>query len=107
MSWSFHKIQTVMFNYSIMIVYILVALTYFGVFASAPQYLDILHSAIKMYISLFLILRFNIWSNVEFTPLDKRIAYSAGVYLFTSTILMSILVKYLEEIRGIIQTKLL
>ena len=107
MSWSFHNIQTVMFNYSIMIVYLLVALTYFGVFAGAPQYLELLHSAIKMYISLFLIIRFNNWTTVEFTPLDKRIAYSAGVYLFTSTILMSILVKYLEEIQGIIQTRLL
>ena len=73
------------------ILYIIIAL---GLSANAPQYLDDLHSFVKIYISLFLIYRFNPFRRVKFTSLDAKIAFSAGLFLLATTAIYSIIQKY-------------
>ena len=79
-----HMIQTHAFSivsYIILALYVFIAL---GLSSSAPKYLDIIQYYLKIYIGLFLIFRFNPFRSVSFTPLDKKIAFDAGLFLLVS-----------------------
>jgi hypothetical protein len=79
--------------------YIAIAL---GLSANAPEYLDDLQYYIKLYVSLFLIYRFNPFRRVKFTGLDAKIAFSAGTFLLATTAFDSILKTYLGKIRELL-----
>jgi len=58
---------------------------------------------VKILIGLFLIYRFNNWrsDSVKFTDLDRKAAYSAGVFiLFIS--FSDIILQYIDEIRSFV-----
>jgi hypothetical protein len=80
--------------------YIIIAL---GLSANAPEYLDDLQYYVKLYISLFLIYRFNPFRRVKFTGLDAKIAFSAGVFLLATTAINSVLQNYLSELKQYIE----
>jgi hypothetical protein len=77
------------------ILYILIAL---NISVHAPDYLDDLEFYIKIYISLFLLYRFMPFRKIKFTELDRKIAFNAGIFIFTATALGSILHKYLQQL---------
>ena len=86
---------------------IIVYLTWFlyfaillGLSANAPQYLDDLQYYVKIYVSLFLIVRFNPLKRSRFNELDAQIAFSAGVFLITTTAINGLLQMYLEKLKG-------
>lgn len=58
-----------------------------GLSANAPEYINTLQYYLKIYISLFLIIRFNNFRQIQFTELDRKIAFNAGVFLFSATLL--------------------
>lgn len=94
-----HALQSKLFNYATYALYILYIAVTFGLFASAPEYLTKLNTYLKLYISLFLIWRFNPWTHTKFSGYDKRIAYEAGVYLLLSVILTDVALVYIDEIK--------
>ena len=66
--------------------YILYAIAFTGILSLNPKYLSTLEMITQIYISLFLIIRFNPFvKKYTMTLLDKKIAYSAGVFLFLSS----------------------
>jgi hypothetical protein len=82
------SLNTIQYNafkvitYISLFLYIVVAL---GLSLNAPQYLNNLQYYTKIYISLFLLYRFNPFRRVKFTNLDSTIAFSAGLFLLTTT----------------------
>ena len=93
------------FNFVVYISYFLYFLIVFGLMANAPEYLAQLQSYIKLYVSLFLIIRFNPLRKLEFSELDKEISFSAGVFLFTTTTITEIIITYLTEIKNYLKAK--
>ena len=90
-----HSFQNKLFDtltYITTILYIVIAL---GLSANAPEYLDYLNSFIKIYISLFLIYRFNPFRSVNFTTLDSKIAFSSGLFLLGTTAIDNIIQNYI------------
>jgi hypothetical protein len=83
------------------ILYIVIAL---GISASAPRYLEDLVYYTKIYVSIFLIVRFNPFSHVKFTPLDAKIAFNAGMFLLFSTIVNGILANYVNIVKNDVKT---
>jgi hypothetical protein len=77
--------------------YIIIAL---GLSINAPEYLYVLQYYIKIYISLFLVLRFNPFINIEFTKLDKKIVFSAGLFLLATTAINELINSYLNKINN-------
>lgn len=75
--------------------YILIAL---GLSALAPEYLIDLQKILKIYISCFLIYRFNTFRKIEFTDLDRKIAFNAGVLLISSDLINYIAKNYSQQI---------
>ena len=94
-----YKLQITIFNYIIFFSYALFFIAFFGIWASAPNYLDDLQYWTKIYVSLFLIWRFNWFRKVQFTELDKKIAFSAGLFLLTTTFINKLLQDYLNTAR--------
>ena len=97
-----HKFQTQMFDIITILSFILYFVIAIGISANAPEYLGTLQSYTKLYVSLFLIWRFNPFRRVRFTELDGRIAFSAGIFLLTTTAFESIATYYLNSIKKIV-----
>jgi hypothetical protein len=87
------------FNIILYVTWALYIAILFGLSANAPQYLDDLQYYVKIYVSLFLIYRFNPFRRVKFTGLDAKIAFSAGVFLLATTAINGILQNYLSIIK--------
>ena len=90
-----YKIQTFAldsFSFITIFVYILTA---FGIAKFQPKYLETLDFWIRVYVALFLLIRFRPFaSNIKFTELDRKIAFNAGIFLATTIGMKQILYTY-------------
>ncbi len=97
-----HKWQDKLFTIIIYISYFLIILSSLGLSEAAPKYLQSLDYYLRIYICIFLMWRFNpIRTEYEFTELDRKIAFSAGAFILTTTALNQYLdnaKQYLSEI---------
>ena len=83
-----HEFQSKMFDIYICITYILTFASYLGISSYAPKYLNNIDSYIKIYVCLFLIWRFNpLRKNIKFDDLDRKIVFSSGLFILTTTAL--------------------
>jgi hypothetical protein len=95
-STTLHKYQEQLFNLIIYASYFLIIVSALGLSESAPKYLANLDYYVRIYICLFLMWRFNpLRTHYEFTDLDRKIAFSAGVFILTTTALN----QYLDSIK--------
>ena len=101
-----YKIQDFWFNIFIVLTYSLYILFAIGLFKGAPQYLELLDYYVKIYISLFLLWRFNPFRKIHFTELDRKIAFSAGIFLFTTSAVNQILNNYLTDAKNTLISKI-
>jgi hypothetical protein len=96
------EISNVQF-YSVMIIivflYIFNILLAIGYTGKASKYIDTIDFYFKIYLSLYIIYRFNRFRKVRFTELDSTIIFTAGTFLFATTIIHKILMTYLNEIK--------
>lgn len=98
-----HEFQSKFFSLFIYASYGLLLLSALGLSEMAPKYLDIMDYYIRIYICLFLIWRFNpLRENYEFTKLDRKIAFSAGLFILTTTALNEYLEKLKELLNNLI-----
>jgi len=96
-----HKWQERLYDIIIYVTYFLIIISSLGLSETAPKYLQSLDYYVRIYICLFLIWRFNpLRSKYEFTDLDRKIAFSAGVFILTTTALN----QYLTTITNYIKT---
>lgn len=84
---SLHKIQSHMFDILMNVSLLLYIIVSLGISASAPKYLETLQYYLKLYISLFLIWRFNPYNRVKFNSLDAKIAFNAGIFLLATFVI--------------------
>jgi len=94
--------QHKMFTLVIVITWVLYISIATGLSINAPKYLETFDYYVKIYVSLFLLWRFNPFTKTVFTELDRKIAFSAGILIFTTTSLHNLLVKYFSEIKDIV-----
>ncbi len=99
-STTLHKYQERLFNLFIYTSYFLIIVSALGLSETAPKYLADLDYYIRIYICLFLIWRFNpLRTHYEFTDLDRKIAFSAGAFILTTTALNQYLVDFKDKIK--------
>lgn len=97
-----HQYQEHLFDIIIYISYILIIVSSLGLSMEAPYYLSNLDYYIRVYVCLFLMWRFNpLRSKYEFTDLDRKIAFSAGFFILTTTALN----QYLDTIKKFFNNK--
>jgi hypothetical protein len=94
-----HRLHNKAYDIIIYITWFLYVVIALGLSANAPQYLEDMQYYVKMYVSLFLIYRFNPFRRVTFTGLDAKIAFSSGVFLLATTAINTGLQKYTTELK--------
>jgi hypothetical protein len=94
-----HRLHNKAYNIIIYITWFLYVVIALGLSANAPQYLEDMQYYVKMYVSLFLIYRFNPFRRVTFTGLDAKIAFSSGVFLLATTAINNVLQKYITDLK--------
>lgn len=77
------------FNFIIFFSYLILFTSYFGLTLIAPQYLNLFETYVQVYICVSLLIRFNPFRKSKFNSLDRKIAFSSGLLLLSSTILNS------------------
>ena len=95
-----HTFQEQLFDFASFLTFVLYFIIVLGVSVNAPEYLNKLQYYVKVYIGLFLVWRFNPFRRVKFTRLDAKIAFTAGIFLMTTTAFDSIVIFYLKEIQS-------
>jgi hypothetical protein len=77
--------------------YALYAVALLGVWTVAPTYLHTLNTVLKYFIIVFLLVRFNPWTNhAPFTVFDRTIVFSAAFFLLASTAVTSLITNALH-----------
>jgi len=75
-----------------------------GLVDTAPDYIDKLESYIKVYVALFLVLRFNKYTGTtHFTPIDRKIVFSAGLIVLSTSALNWLVDSYKKEVRSFVR----
>ena len=83
-----YSFQEQVFDIVFIILYLLIVISALGFSDNAQKYIEQLDYYIKIYVCLFLIWRFNpLRSHYEFTNLDAKISFTAGVVVLTTTAL--------------------
>ena len=99
-----HNIQERAFDLFISLSYILIFISALGLSGSVPSYLENMDYYIRIYICLFLLWRFHPFrKKVEFTDLDRKIAFSAGLFILTTTALNEYLVLMRDKVKNFFQ----
>jgi hypothetical protein len=80
------KQQEHVFDFFTLVFLILTGLSAFGVEHTHGKVVQRLHFYMNIYICLFLILRFNPLVKIQFSTLDRKIAFSAGFLILVSTL---------------------
>ena len=101
-----YKVQYTVLKYYSYIVNTILFLTLIGIGIAVPEYLKTFQYYLKIYLAIFLIYRFNSFRTIKFTELDRKVAFSSGILLLSTTILGELMVKYAEFIRKNITTDL-
>ena len=80
------------------ITFIMLFIFIFGILYNIPSIFIQINFTIKVMVSIYLMYKFNNFSNHNFTMLDKKICFSAGVYLFIFSF-ADVINSYLLEIK--------
>lgn len=99
-----HIFQNRMYDIIVYITWFLYFAIALGLSVNAPEYLNTLESFMKIYVSLFLIYRFNPFRRVKFTGLDAKIAFSAGVFLLGTTAIHEIIKNYISTFKEMLNS---
>ena len=95
-----YKYQNYWFNIYITLTYILIVISFIGLSYNSSKYLNYLNYYVKIYVCLFLLWRFRPFrEKYEFTDLDRKIAFTAGLLILTTTVLNN----YVNDIKRLIQ----
>ena len=84
--------------YHAYLVYFIIFLTIIGIEIIEPKYMDTFNDWLKMYIALYLIYKFNSFRTIKFTELDRRVVFTSGILLLSTTILNEMFNYFSNEI---------
>ena len=97
-----YDFQNRLFDIFIIISWGTIIISTLGYSYLAPSFLTTLDYYVRIYICLFLIWRFNpLRSHYEFTDLDRKIAFSAGMFIITTTALNQYLLDFKDKAKTI------
>lgn len=86
----FQKIQEYMFDIFIIFSWSILVLIVLGVFHGKPTYFHYIEIFVKIYIGIFLMIRYNPFKipgmEFKFTELDRKIIFSAGLIILSSSL---------------------
>lgn len=102
-----NNIQERLYDIAIYSSYMLVLVSSLGLSQLAPQYLENLDYYLRIYICIFLMWRFNPLRKIDvFTELDRKIAFTAGFLILTTTAINKYIINFKDRIIDITKKKM-
>jgi hypothetical protein len=98
MNTHFYHVLDKTFDVIWIIIYMLYFGIAFGLSTQAPKWLSFFDFLIKVFISAFLIIRFNPYNQIHFSNLDQKIAFSAGFFVLATTLTTKIMSVYTDDL---------
>jgi hypothetical protein len=99
--WNFH---TGAYLWTMFIIHLTYAIVLIGFVETEPHYLATIEYYVKVYASIFLILRFNPYYHTgKFTEIDRRIVYSVALFILTTSVLKHVIDRYRPQIKALIR----
>ena len=94
-----NKVYQDIFLYGLNFSYVLYFLAMLGISSLAPQYLSNLRIFLKIYVALLLIYFYNpiTYKEKKFTDFDRKLAFSAGIFLLLSTTIVDSIELFLKN----------
>ena len=94
-----NKVYKDIFLYGLNFSYVLYFLAMLGISSLAPQYLSNLRIFLKIYVALLLIYFYNpiTYKEKKFTNFDRKLAFSAGIFLLLSTTIVDSIELFLKN----------
>ena len=99
-----NKYYQYVYEYMLYASYILYAIAFTGIYNIDPNYLTMLNSFIVYYVCLFLLIKFNPYIEISSDDYDcktqefnRKIAFSAGIYLLLTTSITKYVLYYLQN----------
>lgn len=83
----FFHLHTILITAFIYITYTLIIISILGLSDKGNEFLKIMDSYMKIYVSLFLIIRFNPFTKNQFNELDRKFAFTSGMFILTTSAL--------------------
>jgi hypothetical protein len=81
-----YETQYAIFNFVNSVLLILLVVSFLGISTLAEKYRGPLEMIMQLYVAAFLIIRFNPFvEKPNFSPLDRKVAYSAGIFMLATT----------------------
>jgi hypothetical protein len=97
------NIQASAYLWSAFIVTVTYLAVLIGLVGTAPEYIETLEKYIKVYVAIFLILRFNPFTSTgKFTELDRKIVFASALTVLTTSALNNTIQYYLAPLRQMI-----
>ena len=59
----------------------------FGILQKEPELLSLIDYWVKVFVGIFLIYRFNAYFPAKFTDFDRRVVFSAGMFMIVTTVI--------------------
>lgn len=72
-----------------------------GALREEPRVLSIIDYCIKVFVGLFLLFRFNPYVHIKFTEFDRKIIFSAGMFMFVTTVVNVYLIEYVHKAKTV------
>jgi hypothetical protein len=94
---SFEAWHHKLFFYGLYLSYFLYAVIILGLSKNAPGYLTYVQNGLKLYVSIFLILRFNPFVRNTFTKFDQNIVFQSAVFLLTTTAITEYVIRRVKQ----------
>jgi len=82
--------------YSLYALYVITVLN-LAYFNSVRAYLPLIQDGLKYFVILFLLIRFNPYTNEKFTEFDKKIIFSSSIFLLSTTVVSDALLSYFDN----------
>uniref|UniRef100_A0A6C0CGV7 Uncharacterized protein n=1 Tax=viral metagenome TaxID=1070528 RepID=A0A6C0CGV7_9ZZZZ len=92
------------FDVTIIILHVAYVAVVVGLLDRKPEYLINVDFWLKVFMAVFLIVRFNPFTSVKFTEFDRKVVFGTGLFLFTVTIVNNYLQTYIESLKKNIRT---
>ncbi len=70
-----------------------------GIVQHEPAYLETIDFWVKVFMSVFLLWRFNPFMHIKYTEFDRKVGFSAGVFLFVVTVVNKYLTWHVTEMK--------
>lgn len=100
----FWNLHTTTYLWTVTTLHVLYAAVLIGLVEAAPSYVESVEYYVKVYVSVFLILRFNPYVHTgKFTEIDRRIVFSAALVVLTTSVLKNVIDQYRPQVKAFVR----